>query len=85
MITSKYLHEYKFVFKNFRRFGCANPVFGVTKNCLNPDLTPGGSSGGESSLIGAGGSRLGIGSDIGGSVSNKLKFEGQTRVEHEFM
>ncbi|ODM93474.1 Fatty acid amide hydrolase 1 [Orchesella cincta] len=57
-------------------FGCQNPVFGVTKNNLNPDLTPGGSSGGESSLIGAGGSRLGLGSDIGGSVRIPAHFCG---------
>lgn len=63
--------------KQCYRFGCSNPVFGETKNCLNPDLTPGGSSGGESSLIGAGGSRLGIGSDIGGSVSSKTRCAGQ--------
>jgi fatty acid amide hydrolase len=57
-------------------FGCANPVFGLTKNHLNHDLTPGGSSGGESTLIAAGGSRLGIGSDIGGSVRIPAHFTG---------
>ncbi|XP_017007669.2 fatty-acid amide hydrolase 2-A [Drosophila takahashii] len=39
--------------------------------CLNPydfERTPGGSSGGEGSLIGAGASLFGIGSDIGGSI-----------------
>ncbi|OXA40478.1 fatty acid amide hydrolase 1 [Folsomia candida] len=57
-------------------FGCANPVFGLTKNFLNSSLSPGGSSGGESSLIAAGGSRLGIGSDIGGSVRIPAHFTG---------
>ncbi|KAL4799010.1 amidase [Aspergillus venezuelensis] len=43
-------------------------VFGRTVNPYNRDLTPGGSSGGESALIGMRGSLLGIGGDIGGSV-----------------
>ena len=45
-----------------------NPIFGQT---LNPrDLTrgPGGSSGGEGALVAGGGSILGIGSDVGGSI-----------------
>ena len=46
---------------------CQNPVYGRT-TCPSSELfTPGGSSGGESALIGAGGSMFGIGSDIGGS------------------
>ncbi|XP_017856359.1 PREDICTED: fatty-acid amide hydrolase 2-A [Drosophila arizonae] len=39
--------------------------------CVNPfdfERTPGGSSGGEGALIGAGASLFGIGSDIGGSI-----------------
>ncbi|KAL4949675.1 amidase [Aspergillus filifer] len=43
-------------------------VFGRTVNPYNRDLTPGGSSGGESALIGMRGSLVGIGGDIGGSV-----------------
>lgn len=39
-----------------------------TVNPLNRELTPGGSSGGESALIAARGSPLGIGTDIGGSL-----------------
>lgn len=42
-----------------------NNVLGRTVNPLNRNLTPGGSSGGESALIAFGGSRIGIGSDIG--------------------
>lgn len=42
-----------------------NNVLGRTVNPLNRSLTPGGSSGGESALIAFGGSRIGIGSDIG--------------------
>ncbi|KAI5457171.1 amidase signature domain-containing protein [Mariannaea sp. PMI_226] len=43
-------------------------VFGLTVNPYNRNLTPGGSSGGESALIGMRGSILGVGGDIGGSI-----------------
>ncbi|KAJ6456585.1 amidase signature domain-containing protein [Mycena vitilis] len=42
--------------------------WGETVNPFNTKLTPGGSSGGCSALIAFGGSPLGIGSDIGGSL-----------------
>lgn len=45
-----------------------NNLFGTTTNPLNRNLTPGGSSGGESSLVACHGSPLGVGTDIGGSV-----------------
>lgn len=45
-----------------------NNVFGRTLNPYNLNLTPGGSSGGESALIALGGSPLGVGTDIGGSI-----------------
>lgn len=45
-----------------------NNVFGRCVNPLNRKLTSGGSSGGESSLIAFGGSVLGVGTDIGGSL-----------------
>jgi len=45
-----------------------NNIFGKTLNPFNRDLTPGGSSGGESALIAFHGSPLGIGTDIGGSI-----------------
>ncbi len=45
-----------------------NSVFGRTNNPWNPDLIPGGSSGGEGAAIATGLSPLGIGSDVGGSV-----------------
>ncbi|WVQ75518.1 hypothetical protein IAR50_005143 [Cryptococcus sp. DSM 104548] len=41
---------------------------GPCLNPYNPKLTPGGSSGGESAVIAAGCSVLGVGSDIGGSI-----------------
>ncbi|KIX98873.1 uncharacterized protein Z520_05334 [Fonsecaea multimorphosa CBS 102226] len=45
-----------------------NNVTGRTLNPLNRDLTPGGSSGGESALIAFAGSPLGIGGDVAGSL-----------------
>ncbi|QDS74838.1 hypothetical protein FKW77_002861 [Venturia effusa] len=45
-----------------------NNVFGRTLNPRNRKLTSGGSSGGESALIAFGGSPLGVGTDIGGSL-----------------
>ncbi|KAI0242444.1 Fatty-acid amide hydrolase 1, partial [Lamellibrachia satsuma] len=45
-----------------------NPVFGPTVNPHDTTRTAGGSSGGEAALIAGGGSILGFGSDIGGSL-----------------
>ncbi|KAF2820221.1 amidase [Ophiobolus disseminans] len=45
-----------------------NNVFGRTVNPLNRKVTSGGSSGGESALLAFGGSPLGVGTDIGGSL-----------------
>ena len=47
---------------------CSNPLWGVTKNPYNVKYTPGGSSGGEGALLAMGGSAIGWGSDIGGSI-----------------
>ena len=54
----------------------SNPVYGRTNNPWNLDRAPGGSSGGESAIIAAGGSPLGIGTDIGGSVRVPAAFCG---------
>lgn len=43
-------------------------IYGRTVNPYNRNLTPGGSTGGESALLGMRGSILGIGGDIGGSI-----------------
>lgn len=51
-----------------------NNVFGTTVNPLNRKLTPGGSSGGESALLAFGGTRIGVGSDIGKSNSKSTIF-----------
>jgi Asp-tRNA(Asn)/Glu-tRNA(Gln) amidotransferase A subunit family amidase len=45
-----------------------NPVYGCTVNPWASDRAPGGSSGGEGAIVAAGGSAIGFGSDIGGSV-----------------
>ncbi|XP_039505124.1 fatty-acid amide hydrolase 1 isoform X2 [Pimephales promelas] len=49
-------------------YDCSNPIYGQTLNPCNLQKTSGGSSGGEGALVGGGGSILGIGTDIGGSV-----------------
>ena len=54
----------------------ANIVYGVTKNAWNAERTSGGSSGGEGTLIAAGGSVLGVGTDIGGSIRIPAHFSG---------
>ncbi|WP_338766181.1 amidase [Bernardetia sp. ABR2-2B] len=45
-----------------------SPRFGVTNHPYLEDYIPGGSSGGESALIASGGSVIGIGTDVGGSI-----------------
>ncbi len=45
-----------------------NLIYGRTNNPYDLHLSPGGSSGGESAIIAAGGSPFGLGSDAGGSV-----------------
>ena len=53
-----------------------NPVYGRTNNPWNAMRTAGGSSGGEGAIIAAGGSPLGLGTDIGGSVRIPAAFCG---------
>jgi aspartyl-tRNA(Asn)/glutamyl-tRNA(Gln) amidotransferase subunit A len=45
-----------------------NDLFGVTRNPWNPDLTPGGSSGGAAASVAAGFVPAAIGTDGGGSI-----------------
>ncbi|KAB8225849.1 amidase signature domain-containing protein [Aspergillus novoparasiticus] len=45
-----------------------NPLWGLTTHPTNPKLTPGGASGGEAALLALGGSLIGWGTDIGGSI-----------------
>ncbi|EXM11579.1 amidase signature domain-containing protein [Fusarium oxysporum II5] len=55
---------------------CHNFLFGRTATPYNTTLSAGGSSGGEGSLIALGGSPLGIGSDIAGSIRTPANFNG---------
>lgn len=49
-------------------FESSNDLWGVAKNPHNPRFSPGGSTGGEAALLALNGSRIGIGSDVAGSV-----------------
>lgn len=53
-----------------------NKIYGRTNNPYNTNHIVGGSSGGEACLQAAGGSPMGIGSDIGGSVRMPAFFNG---------
>ncbi|MBI5934442.1 MAG: amidase [Chloroflexi bacterium] len=53
-----------------------NPVYGRTNNPWNLERTCGGSSGGEAAIIAAGGSPLGLGGDLGGSIREPAHFCG---------
>jgi len=49
-------------------FESTNEVFGRTDNPHVPGFSPGGSTGGEAALLALGGSRIGVGTDVAGSV-----------------
>jgi fatty acid amide hydrolase len=53
-----------------------NPVYGRTNNPWDLSRTPGGSSGGESAIIAAHGSPLGLAGDLGGSIRIPAHFCG---------
>ncbi|EFW19048.1 hypothetical protein D8B26_007234 [Coccidioides posadasii str. Silveira] len=53
-----------------------NHVFGQSVNAFNIKLISGGSSGGEGAIIGAQGSIIGIGTDIGGSIRIPATLQG---------
>jgi fatty acid amide hydrolase len=57
-------------------YGCSNPIFGATVHPMDATRTPGGSSGGEAALMALGGSILGLGTDVGGSVRVPAAFCG---------
>ncbi|MGF1651330.1 MAG: amidase [Hyphomicrobiaceae bacterium] len=54
----------------------ANALFGVTGNAWQPDLTPGGSSGGSASAVAAGLVPIAIGTDGGGSIRRPAAYTG---------
>jgi amidase len=58
-----------------------NLVYGRTNNPYDLSLSPGGSSGGESAIIAAGGSPFGLGSDAGGSVRFPAHCTGITAIK----
>lgn len=53
-----------------------NPVYGRTNNPYDVRCTPGGSSGGEGAIVGAGASVFGLGADVGGSIRMPAFFNG---------
>ncbi|MGH2839850.1 MAG: amidase [Solirubrobacteraceae bacterium] len=53
-----------------------NRLYGRTHNAYDPRRTAGGSSGGEGAAIGSGGSPIGLGADIGGSIRLPAFFNG---------
>ncbi|KAK0509101.1 hypothetical protein JMJ35_008472 [Cladonia borealis] len=57
-------------------FESSNDVWGRCLNPHNPHYSPGGSTGGESALLAYGGGRIGIGSDVAGSVRAPAHFSG---------
>jgi amidase len=58
------------------RFHTSSQLYGDTVNPWNPNLTPGGSSGGEGVALATGMSPLGLGNDSGGSVRIPALFGG---------
>lgn len=57
-------------------FESNNDVFGRTTNPHNKMYSPGGSTGGEAALLAFGGSRIGIGTDVAGSVRVPSHYSG---------
>jgi len=53
-----------------------SPAFGITRNPWNPDMTPGGSSGGAAVAAACGAGVLHIGTDGGGSIRIPAAFTG---------
>ncbi|PMD20822.1 amidase signature enzyme [Hyaloscypha hepaticicola] len=57
-------------------FESTNDLWGRCTNPHNNKYSPGGSTGGEAALLAAGGGRIGIGSDVAGSVRAPAHFSG---------
>ena len=61
-----------------------NLIYGRTRNPYNPELTPGGSSGGAAAILAVGGSPLDIGSDTAGSIRIPSHFCGVAGLKPTF-
>ena len=57
-------------------FESFSDIWGRTTNPYSPKHSPGGSTGGEAALLAFGGSRLGIGTDVAGSVRIPAHYSG---------
>lgn len=57
-------------------FESTNDLWGVARNPHNPKYSPGGSTGGEGAILAMNGSRIGIGSDVAGSVRAPAAWSG---------
>lgn len=57
-------------------FESTNDVWGRSTNPHNTKYSPGGSTGGEGALLACGGGRIGIGSDVAGSVRVPAHYSG---------
>ena len=69
-------------------FEASNDVFGRTENPHKKGYSPGGSSGGESALLALGGSRIGVGTDVAGSVRAPSHYSGVYAIKasmHRFI
>uniref|UniRef100_A0A158QQK6 fatty acid amide hydrolase n=1 Tax=Haemonchus placei TaxID=6290 RepID=A0A158QQK6_HAEPC len=62
-------------------YSCSNPIYGTTNTPADRSRTSGGSSGGESALLAADGSLIGIGGDVGGSIRIPCHFTGMAGIK----
>src|SRR3954453_12129447 len=61
-----------------------SPLYGITRNPWNPDMTPGGSSGGSAAALAAGLVPLALGSDGAGSIRIPCGFTGLPGLKPTF-
>jgi amidase len=66
------------------RFHTSSQLYGDTINPWDPELSPGGSSGGEGVALATGMSALGIGNDAGGSVRIPALFAGVAALKPSY-